>query len=95
MQPETNPSVTASNPSNETLTPDPQPVADRPRKPRGFASMDRARVVEIARKGGKAAHSAGTAHEFTTEEAREAGRKGGKAMHENKKRARQKSATPQ
>lgn len=51
------------------------------RKPRGFAVMDRALVSEIARKGGKAAHAAGTAHEFTTEEAREAGRKGGKATH--------------
>lgn len=61
----------------------------RPRKPRGFATMDRARVIEIARKGGRAAHTAGTAHEFTTEEAREAGRKGGKAMHENKKRRRE------
>jgi hypothetical protein len=28
-------------------------------------------------KGGKAAHEKGTAHEFTSEEAREAGRKGG------------------
>ena len=44
---------------------------------RGFASMDRERQREIARKGGKAAHTAGTAHEFTAEEAREAGRKGG------------------
>jgi hypothetical protein len=43
--------------------------------------MDRALVSEIARKGGKAAHTAGTAHEFTAEEAREAGRKGGKATH--------------
>jgi general stress protein YciG len=53
----------------------------RPRKPRGFAAMDRKLVSEIARKGGKAAHSAGTAHEFTSEEARVAGRKGGRATH--------------
>jgi uncharacterized protein len=33
---------------------------------------------EIARRGGKAAHEKGTAHEFTPEEAREAGRKGGR-----------------
>jgi general stress protein YciG len=51
------------------------------KKPHGFAAMDRARVVEIARKGGKAAHDAGTAHEFTSEEARRAGRLGGKARH--------------
>ena len=41
--------------------------------------MDQRRVCEIARRGGKAAHSAGTAHEFTSEEARIAGRKGGQA----------------
>ena len=39
--------------------------------------MDRERQREIARKGGKAAHAKGTAHEFTKDEAREAGRKGG------------------
>lgn len=44
---------------------------------RGFASMDPARVKEIASKGGVAAHEKGTAHEFTTEEARIAGKKGG------------------
>ncbi len=44
---------------------------------RGFASMDEAKQREIASKGGKAAHAKGTAHEFTSEEAREAGRKGG------------------
>ena len=53
----------------------------KPRRPRGFAAMDRKLVSEIARKGGKAAHTAGTAHEFTTEEARVAGRKGGRATH--------------
>ncbi|HEY9792006.1 MAG TPA: KGG domain-containing protein [Candidatus Obscuribacterales bacterium] len=46
---------------------------------RGFASMDAAKQREIASKGGKAAHAKGTAHEFTSEEAREAGRKGGQA----------------
>jgi general stress protein YciG len=53
----------------------------RPHKPRGFAAMDRSLVSAIARKGGKAAHEAGTAHEFTREEARQAGRKGGQATH--------------
>jgi general stress protein YciG len=46
---------------------------------RGFASMDPGKQREIASKGGKAAHAKGTAHEFTSEEAREAGRKGGQA----------------
>jgi general stress protein YciG len=44
-------------------------------KPRGFASMDPQRVREIASMGGLAAHQKGTAHEFTSEEARAAGRK--------------------
>jgi general stress protein YciG len=57
----------------------------RPRKPRGFAAIDRNLVREIARKGGKAAHAAGTAHEFTSEEARVAGRKGGQATHANRR----------
>jgi general stress protein YciG len=46
---------------------------------RGFASMDEAKQREIASKGGKAAHEKGTAHEFDSQEAAEAGRKGGKA----------------
>jgi uncharacterized protein len=58
----------------------------RQRKPRGFAAIDRNLVREIARKGGKAAHAAGTAHEFTSEEARAAGRKGGQATHANRRR---------
>jgi general stress protein YciG len=47
------------------------------RKRRGFAAMDAEKQREIASKGGRAAHEKGTAHEFTPEEAREAGRKGG------------------
>ncbi len=47
---------------------------------RGFASMDDAKKREIASKGGKAAHQKGTAHQFTPEEAREAGRKGGETV---------------
>ncbi len=44
---------------------------------RGFASMDPDRQRAIASKGGKAAHAAGRAHEWTSKEAAEAGRKGG------------------
>ena len=51
---------------------------------RGFASMDRNKQREIASKGGKAAHQKGTAHEWTSDEAREAGRKGGVASHRRK-----------
>lgn len=51
---------------------------------RGFASMDAAKQREIASKGGKAAHEKGTAHEFTTTEAREAGRKGGQKVSQDR-----------
>jgi general stress protein YciG len=56
---------------------------------RGFASMDRQKQREIASKGGKAAHAKGTAHEWTSEEAREAGRKGGMASHRRRKEMNQ------
>lgn len=44
---------------------------------RGFASMDRTRQREIASRGGRAAHAKGTAHEWSSDEARTAGQKGG------------------
>lgn len=47
---------------------------------RGFASMDPARQREIASRGGRAAHKKGTAHQWSADEAREAGRKGGVAV---------------
>lgn len=49
------------------------------RSGRGFAAMDPERQREIASAGGKAAHAKGTAHQWTSEEAREAGREGGRA----------------
>lgn len=51
---------------------------------RGFALMDPARQKEIARKGGRAAHEKGTAHQFTPDEAREAGRKGGMVVSQHR-----------
>ena len=51
---------------------------------RGFASMDPDKQRTIASKGGKAAHAKGTAHEFTSEEAREAGRCGGMVVSQNR-----------
>jgi general stress protein YciG len=54
------------------------------RSNRGFASMDREKQREIASKGGRAAHAKGTAHEFDSDEARDAGRKGGQAVSRNR-----------
>lgn len=55
------------------------------KKRRGFGSMDQAKQREIASLGGKAAHKAGTAHEWNSEEAREAGRKGGVESHRRRR----------
>ena len=51
------------------------PLPKRPTRLRGFALIDRQRQLEIARMGGKAAHSSGNAYEFTSEEGRAAARK--------------------
>jgi uncharacterized protein len=45
----------------------------------GFASMDPEKLRQISRKGGHTAQERGSAHRWTTEEARNAGRKGGRA----------------
>ncbi len=50
---------------------------EKPKARRGFASMSQEKQREIASKGGRAAHAKGTAHEWSSNEARDAGRKGG------------------
>ena len=67
-------------------------AAPAPRR-RGFAAMDRDRVKAIASKGGRAAHAAGTAHQFSADEARTAGKKGGMAPHVRRGGVRRKGAT--
>jgi len=67
---------------------------ERPRKSnRGFASMNKDEQKQIASMGGKAAHARGTAHEFTSAEAAEAGRKGGQSRGRNRKQAETKEPT--
>jgi uncharacterized protein len=56
------------------------PMSGSGKSKRGFASMDANRQREIASKGGRAAHAKGTAHEWTSDEARVAGRKGGEVV---------------
>lgn len=73
----------AMNASSNATSPPREPTRDR-REPRGFAAMDPERQREIARKGGRAAHRSGNAHQFDSEEAREAGRKGGEAVSQNR-----------
>jgi uncharacterized protein len=62
---------------------------ERKSRGRGFAGMDRERQRQIASEGGRAAHRQGRAHEFTSEEAREAGRKGGQASGGGRRRKAQ------
>lgn len=69
--------------SNDTVT--------EPPKKRGFAAMDPEKVKEIATKGGRAAHAQGTAHRFTSAEAKLAGKKGGNAPHRSRGRVSSKS----
>jgi general stress protein YciG len=78
---------TGDEPGETQSEPSPQarPNQIPSKRPRGFAAMDRKLVSDIARKGGRAAHAAGTAHEFTPEEARLAGGKGGRAIHRNRR----------
>jgi general stress protein YciG len=64
-------------------------MSEQTKKLRGFALM-KARgddISAIGRKGGKAAHVMGKAHEFTSEEAKAAGRKGGLATAKKNKQA--------
>jgi len=60
---------------------------------RGFASMSAEKQREIASKGGRAAHQKGTAHEWTSDEARNAGRKGGQISRGGRGRLVEPSAT--
>jgi len=62
---------------------------------RGFASMSPEKQREIASKGGRAAHEKGTAHEWTADEARNAGRKGGQVSRGGRGRLIMSDTMPQ
>lgn len=64
---------------SESTIPDRRRYTRDTGRPRGFAAIDPARQREIARLGGQRAHEKGTAHQWTSDEAKEAGRKGGHA----------------
>jgi general stress protein YciG len=53
-------------------------------KKKGFAALSAERLQEVTSRGGKAAHASGNAHEFTEEEARQAGKKGGAKISRNR-----------
>lgn len=58
---------------------------------RGFANLSKEERQRIASLGGRAAHAMGTAHEFTSEQAKAAGRAGGIARARKRKLAKQQS----
>jgi general stress protein YciG len=58
---------------------------ERQKARRGFAAMSPERQRQIARQGGKAAHQQGVAHQWSREEAKEAGRKGGRASGDRRR----------
>lgn len=58
--------------------------SDRRTSNRGFAAMDPEKQRSIASEGGRAAHRQGVAHEWSSDEAREAGRKGGQIVSRNR-----------
>lgn len=69
----------------------------KPKVRKGFACMPKELVRAIAVKGGRAAHSVGTAHEFNHEEAVRCGRLGGLKVAANRRArlaAEQKNNTP-
>lgn len=55
---------------------------------RGFAAMSPERQRAIASQGGKAAHEQGAAHQWSKEEAADAGRKGGQQSAFKRKASR-------
>jgi hypothetical protein len=77
----------AADLAEEELGPSSEPPSTERKPPsqRGFAAMERDKQRAIASKGGKAAHEKGTAHEFTPDEARQAGKKGGEVVSQNRR----------
>ena len=61
------------------------------KKKRGFATLPKEQVAEIARKGGVSAHAQGAAHEWDRAAAKAAGSKGGKAFHAKRRAAAEKT----
>ncbi len=51
---------------------------------RGFAGWDPEKLRDVSRQGGRAAHQAGKTHQYTPDEARQAGRKGGRVISRNR-----------
>lgn len=52
-------------------------------RPRGFAAMTADKRAEVSRKGGRAAHASGRAHQWCRAAAKEAGAKGGRKISQD------------
>jgi general stress protein YciG len=64
-----------------TTIPNAEPQSIEKKTKRGFASMDPEKQKLVASQGGRVAHQLGVAHQWTSEEARNAGKKGGQNSH--------------
>jgi uncharacterized protein len=62
---------------DKNAAPLPEDAVDVLPRKRGFAALTPEQLREISSMGGRAAHAAGVAHEFTSEEGKRAGRLGG------------------
>ncbi|HYF17420.1 MAG TPA: hypothetical protein VEA40_06095 [Ramlibacter sp.] len=67
-----------------------QPTDTTPRK-RGFALLDPEKMRQVAALGGRTAHAAGRAHQFSREEARAAARR---SVEVRTRRAAESRSTP-
>jgi general stress protein YciG len=71
--------------ASEPIPPEcPNLLAPIVRQRRGFSVLSPERRREIASLGGRTAHAQGTAHQFTSQEARAAGRKGGATVSQDR-----------
>ena len=70
--------------SNETSSDKRLDLGKTPGK-RGFAALNASERRAVGKMGGRAVQLKGTAHKFTSEEARSAGQKGGQAVSRDRK----------
>ena len=70
--------------SRMDISSDREESSERKTSNRGFAAMDPEKQKRIASEGGRAAHRQGVAHEWSRDEARQAGRKGGQIVSQNR-----------
>lgn len=84
MSPMSNPQQDHMSRSNNESSDRREDSSERKTSNRGFAAMDPEKQRRIASEGGRAAHRQGVAHEWSRDEARQAGKKGGQIVSQNR-----------